>query len=75
MAGDLYAAAGVALAAASIVGAAIGTYVKLTVRSELSAFKAELIESLDERFVSRRESEAVVADIFRRLDGLEGRKR
>jgi len=75
MAGDLYAAAGVALAAASIVGAAIGTYVKLTVRSELSAFKAELIESLDGRFVSRRENEAVVADICRRLDGLEGRKR
>jgi len=72
---DLLAAAGVALAAASIVGAAIGTYVKLTVRSELAAFKAELIESLDERFLSRRESEAVVADICRRLGGLEGRKR
>jgi len=69
--GDLWSAVATSAAVASLVGAAVGTYVRLAVRSALAEFRAQLVEDLNGRYYSRREADRVIDDICRRLDKLE----
>jgi hypothetical protein len=69
--GDFWSAVATSATVASLVGAAVGTYVRLTVRSALAEFRAQLVEDLNGRYYSRREADRAIDDICRRLEKLE----
>jgi hypothetical protein len=69
--GEFWSAVATSAAVASLVGAAVGTYVRLTVRSALAEFRAQLVEDLNGRYYSRREADRAIDDICRRLENLE----
>lgn len=61
-------------ATAALVGTVaggLGLYVRLSLKSALGEFKAELIESLNGRYISRREADVVLGELARRLEVLE----
>jgi hypothetical protein len=49
------------------VAGGLGLYVRLTVKSALSDFKAELLETLNGRYMPRGEAELLFKQIERRL--------
>lgn len=57
-------------ATAALVGTVaggLGLYVRLTVRSALSEFKADFLETMNGRYMPRREAEVLFSEIERRL--------
>lgn len=51
----------------------LALFVRLSIRSALGDFKADLLQTLNGRYPSRREADVILAEFSRRLELLENR--
>lgn len=57
-------------AVVAVIGGGLGVYVRLAIKSALGEFKAELLETLNGRYLLRREADVIFAELGRRLDAI-----
>jgi len=62
-----------AVAVVTLVAGGMGVYVHLSIRSALGQFKSDLLDTLNGRYLVRREADVILAEFERRIRLLEER--